>query len=143
MGTERHGERSDSAESIPAENIPGDNIGLAATITRMSDRTDTIATPRFSGHTAITDLGDGESTPQRTPSRAGEHIIVRLLGAGGMGSVFEARAPDGTLVALKFIGDTSPERLYRFKREFRTLSAIVHPNLVELYELLQAEGDEG
>lgn len=133
MGTERHGERSDPAE----------NIGLAATITRMSDRTQTVATPQFSGNTAITDLGDGDITPRRTPSRAGEHIIVRLLGAGGMGSVFEARAPDGTLVALKFIGDTSPERLYRFKREFRTLSAIVHPNLVELYELLQAEGDDG
>ena len=49
----------------------------------------------------------------------------------------------GRLVALKFIGDASPERLYRFKREFRTLSAIVHPNLVELYELLQAKGDDG
>ena len=132
MGTE-HGERPDPAE----------NIGLAATITRISDRTETLATPRFSGHTAITDLGDGTVTPQRTPSRAGEHTIVRLLGAGGMGSVFEARAPDGTLVALKFIGDSSPERLYRFKREFRTLSAIVHPNLVELYELLQAEGEDG
>ncbi len=133
MGTERHGEQSDPAQSI----------GLAATITRLSDRSATIATPRFSGNTAITDLGDDTVTPQRTPSRAGEHTIVRLLGAGGMGSVFEARAPDGTLVALKFIGDASPERLYRFKREFRTLSAIVHPNLVELYELLQAEGDDG
>ena len=133
MGTKRHGEQSDPAQSI----------GLAATITRLSDRSATITTPRFSRNTALTDLGDDTLTPQRTPSRAGEHTIVRLLGAGAMGSVFEARAPDGTLVALKFIGDASPERLYRFKREFRTLSAIVHPNLVELYELLQADGDDG
>jgi hypothetical protein len=133
MGTERPGEASD----------PVEGIGLAETITRFSDRTETLITPRFSRNTAITDLGDETPLLQRPPSRAGEHIIVRLLGAGGMGSVFEARAPDGTLVALKFIGDASPERLYRFKREFRTLSAIVHPNLVELYELLQAKGDDG
>lgn len=135
----------------PREGSPSlhDGIGLAATITR-----DFVASE--SGfefgveHTrdAVTERGEG--VPATHYGRnfaglnfAGEHTILRLLGAGGMGSVFEARASDGTLVALKFIGDASPERLYRFKREFRTLSGIVHPNLVELYELLQVEGEDG
>jgi hypothetical protein len=85
-----------------------------------------------------------EPVDTRTPAPqfAGDHTLLRQIGVGGMGAVFEARTPDGTVVALKFIGDTSPERLYRFKREFRTLSAIVHPNLVELYELRQVGPDE-
>lgn len=123
---------------------PGDSIGLALTVTRAPSRSQNAITSPFSGHSALTDLGDGSGPAlARHPSRAGEHTIVRLLGAGGMGSVFEACAPDGAVVALKFIGDASPERLYRFKREFRTLSSIVHPNLVELYELLQTENEDG
>jgi tetratricopeptide (TPR) repeat protein len=134
----------------PREGSPSlhDGIGLAATITR-----DFVASEsgfEFAAeHTrdAITERGEG--VPARHPGNnfglhsAGDHTILRLLGVGGMGSVFEARAPDGTVVALKFIGEASPERLYRFKREFRTLSGIVHPNLVELYELLQVEDESG
>ncbi|MBK9754608.1 MAG: AAA family ATPase [Nannocystis sp.] len=121
-----------------------DGIGLAATITRDFVASD----PSFglaSDHTrdASGERGDDVAPRPRRPDFAGDHSIVRLIGAGGMGSVFEARAPDGTTVALKFISDSSPERLYRFKREFRTLSAIVHPNLVELYELLQVDAGGG
>ncbi|WP_434428114.1 protein kinase domain-containing protein [Nannocystis pusilla] len=60
-----------------------------------------------------------------------------------MGQVFEARAPDGTTVALKIIRGTSPERLYRFKREFRSLSAVVHPNIVALYDLVHVDEQGG
>src|SRR5215468_31287 len=47
----------------------------------------------------------------------------------------------GACVALKTLRCPSAERMYRFKREFRIMSHVVHPNLVCLYELGQAHSD--
>jgi hypothetical protein len=63
--------------------------------------------------------------------------IVRRLGAGGMGVVFEALDRlRGTRVALKVLRRLSPEALLRFKTEFRALQDLQHPNLVRLDELI-------
>ncbi len=64
--------------------------------------------------------------------------IEKLLGAGGMGEVYLAH--DSKLkrkVALKilpaeFLAD--PERIKRFKREARAVSAMNHPNIVTIYD---------
>src|SRR5687767_241641 len=64
------------------------------------------------------------------------------LGSGGTGVVY--RAHDRRLghdVALKLLRNASARDLYRFKREFRILADLVHPNLVALHELHTA-GDE-
>lgn len=66
--------------------------------------------------------------------------IRRRLGAGGVGAVYEAF--DGerqAVVALKSLRSMNALAIYRFKREFRSLADIVHPNLVKLYELLSTD----
>ena len=68
-------------------------------------------------------------------TKLGSYQLGNRLGGGGMGEVFEARRLDGQEVALKTLTEVSATNLYRFKREFRALADVEHPNLVRLYEL--------
>jgi hypothetical protein len=72
----------------------------------------------------------------RQPVTIDRYEIVRLLGSGAMGLVYEVFDPKrGEQVALKTLRGQSARALTLFKREFRALSRITHPNLVGLYEL--------
>lgn len=66
----------------------------------------------------------------------GHYRIVRLLGEGGMGAVFDAEdLESGRRVALKVLGQKldSPEARERFFREGRMAASINHPNSVYVY----------
>src|SRR5262245_45741804 len=66
--------------------------------------------------------------------------VRRRLGGGGFGEVYESYDRNQQqLVALKVLRRTDPAFLYRFKREFRALVDIRHPNLIELYELFSED----
>ncbi len=79
--------------------------------------------------------------PTLDPERLGRFRIVGRVGEGAMGVVYEAIDEfHGHRVALKAMHRLGPERLYRFKREFRSLTGLSHPNVVALHELF-AERD--
>jgi serine/threonine protein kinase/tetratricopeptide (TPR) repeat protein len=69
-------------------------------------------------------------------------VVEGRVGAGGMGVVHRARDLErGEVVALKTMVRMDPEALLRFKKEFRALADISHPNVVQLYELF-SEGEQ-
>src|SRR5262245_11743729 len=75
------------------------------------------------------------------PATSSRFSIVRQLGSGGMGTVYEAFDRDrNTRVALKVLRHAGPDTILRLKREFRTLQRLYHPNLVPLGGLI-AVGD--
>jgi eukaryotic-like serine/threonine-protein kinase len=68
--------------------------------------------------------------------------ILRCLGAGGMGTVYEAFDRERKeRVALKTLRAMNAESLLRFKHEFREFQDLSHPNLVSVGELFSDEGD--
>lgn len=82
------------------------------------------------------DENDPEGTEAEDARRLGRFELLRKLGAGGMGVVYEARdLDDGERVALKALRSITPSAATRFKREFRALADVTHPNIVRLYEL--------
>lgn len=67
--------------------------------------------------------------------------IEDRIGAGGMGTVYRARdVLSGELVAIKGLTQPAPDLLVRFKREYRALADVRHPNLVRLGDLFHAGG---
>jgi eukaryotic-like serine/threonine-protein kinase len=63
--------------------------------------------------------------------------IRRLIGTGSFGVVYEAfDTLRNRTVALKTLSHAAADTVARFKREFRSLAELRHPNLAALYELL-------
>lgn len=76
------------------------------------------------------------------PSAIGRYRIVRVVGEGGMGVVYEAEQDQPRrLVALKVIrpGLADPEMLRRFDRESQALARLHHVGIAQIYEAGTAE----
>ena len=80
------------------------------------------------------------------PSAIGRYRVVRLLGEGGMGAVYEAEQDQPRrLVALKLIkpGFATTETLRRFQHESQALGRLQHPGIAQIYEASTADAGSG
>src|SRR5262249_20189546 len=82
--------------------------------------------------------------PPRTGTDFGAYTLIRLLGMGGFGSVWEAEHRDSRRrVALKIVTElraTSEKALVRFEREGQLAAAINDPHAVFVYGAELIEG---
>ena len=70
------------------------------------------------------------------PSSIGRYRVVRKIGEGGMGTVFEAEDEVlGRRVAIKRLKAVDESGRRRFWREARAAARLAHPNVCPLYEV--------
>jgi serine/threonine protein kinase len=84
------------------------------------------------------------SDAARHPERLGDYRILREVGRGGMGVVYEAEQVSlGRHVALKVLPAAAllhAQRLQRFGREARAAARLHHTNIVPVFGVGEAEG---
>jgi len=81
--------------------------------------------------------------PRAFPCNFGGYRLLRLLGRGGMGAVYEAeQLATGRRVALKMLDQQldSPDMRQRFLREGRLAARVNHPNSLYIFGSEEIEG---
>ena len=78
---------------------------------------------------------------------AGKYKLLRLLGAGGMGAVYEAENTwTHRRVAIKVLRASltrDVDTVSRFLQEARAASAVRHPHIVDVLDMGREESDDG
>ena len=88
---------------------------------------------------ASVSLPSGDPNLTKLPPSIGQYRIIRLLGLGGMGTVWLAERSDGRFerkAAVKFLGAAliGQRGEERFRREGAILGRLSHPNIAELLD---------
>jgi serine/threonine protein kinase len=89
---------------------------------------------------------DGEvalAPDDRVGTHFGEYRIESLIGVGGMGRVYRARAADGVVVALKLVKeDLARDETFRrrFQREARIAQTVHNPHVVPVHHAGELDG---
>ena len=92
----------------------------------------------------MTDSTTSADGPDLTGRRLGDYHILRRLGTGGMAEVYLAEQVSlGRQIALKVLNHalaSDHNYVARFQNEARAAASLVHPNIVQIFEVGQAEG---
>jgi serine/threonine protein kinase/tetratricopeptide (TPR) repeat protein len=78
------------------------------------------------------------------PERLGDYRVIREIGRGGMGVVYEAEQESlGRRVALKVLASSAiidPKRVARFHREAKSAARLHHTNIVPVFGVGESDG---
>jgi eukaryotic-like serine/threonine-protein kinase len=88
-------------------------------------------------------LPEGEGTMQQLLGQDGRYRAVRQIDAGGMGEIWEAEDTLlGRRVAIKVLAEElagDPVAVRRFRREARATAKLDHPNVIRVFDFVDAE----
>ncbi len=102
------------------------------------------ATPPQVDSTYFDERDEEVPTGPRAPHQIGRYVVIREIGRGGSGIVYEAVDPDlQRRVAVKVLlaGDFAKSRdQQRFLNEARAVAQLDHPNIVQILEFARHEG---
>lgn len=126
---------ADAWPAIVAGEAPGD-LPLQAEVLRLLAA---LGADELDLDHAQFDLGAPEDGAERIGTTVGSYRLVRLIGHGGMGTVYEGVRADGTYeqrVAVKFIRTLMGAGVVaaRFRRERQILAALEHPNIARMID---------
>ncbi len=94
-------------------------------------------------------LDDNDRVPTQRVKRSalldrlGEFQLLRKIGSGGMGDVYEAIQDTlNRRVAVKVLptGDTEDDQVLRFRQEAESIAQLKHENIVQIYTYGEADG---
>jgi tRNA A-37 threonylcarbamoyl transferase component Bud32 len=116
-------------------------VRIAAIMQCPSCQTEVDASQRFCPKCGGLVGADAKATdPLLGTTIGGKYKIIRLLGEGGMGCVYEGEQMLGTKVrriAIKTLHahlSKDPKILARFQREVGTIAELEHPNTIQVYD---------
>ncbi|MCC6383213.1 MAG: protein kinase, partial [Dehalococcoidia bacterium] len=131
------GQGSDSPALGPDDPTRPQPPGPASPADHAADPT------RFTAPASSLPPSNAPAVPSPVPARLGRYTIRRILGEGGMGTVYLAEQENPRReVALKVIraGYLAPELLRRFELESQVLGRLQHPGIAQIYEAGVFEG---
>ncbi len=107
--------------------------------------TETLADGRVASSSDVTvragSAAPGPSLPATPRGTFGKFVLDSKLGEGGMGEVWKATQVDlGRTVALKMVLRGAEGDVARFRREAQLAASLQHPNIVQVYEVGEADG---
>lgn len=127
----------------PAVTVPVAAREAAAALAGPAYRTDQAVSLREE-FTSTVLAGHGvQATPgqQDAPADWERYRLIRLLGEGGMGRVWEAHDPRlRRRVAIKFLRGDDPELVARFLQEARAQARVEHDNVCRIHEVGEVAG---
>ncbi len=111
---------------------------------RQQDKTSVRSRTHFEHDTLTRADGEHAADSDATSSQVGPYSLIRKLGQGGMGTVYEAvNENTGQRVALKLLSRslrTTDESVQRFRRESKIAASINHPRSTFVYEAGENDG---
>jgi serine/threonine protein kinase len=139
LALEEYATSIDAGEPLSREALLEKYSDVADELVGCLDSLDFIrqVAPQFSE--APTDNGNTAGAVLRPDANLGDFRIVREIGRGGMGVVYEAQQLSlGRRVALKvlpFAAMLDRQQLARFKNEARAAATLDHPNIVAVHSI--------